>query len=321
MEMESGMKPLISLLLASTLAFPAFAQTETALPGGAGLELLRQTDRASRLPPLYPWMSSEIADAWRAGYQGKGVTVTVVDDFSSGDRFGGQLGSGYQYQTHGGWTALESKLVAPKASIKRHDFYTGAAVQLARKGLNVLNLSYGMYAPSGWDPAYMSWDPQESSIISYAFNGSAIVVKAAGNDSVAVNGSSEGYSDYLNLSLIGGTSVLFVGALNSNGRVDSPATLADYSNYAGSDPNVQKSYLVVGVEGDKTGLYGTSFAAPIISGYAAILGSKFKKATPSDIVNQLLITARKDTVENYNPERYGQGEASISRALAPLSIK
>ncbi|MGT2467349.1 hypothetical protein ACVOMV_24330 [Mesorhizobium atlanticum] len=51
-------------------------------------------------------------------------------------------------------------------------------------------------------------------------------------------------------------------------------------NYAGSNPLVQSHFLVVGVEGDKTGLYGTSFAAPIISGYAAIIGSKFTKATP-----------------------------------------
>jgi subtilisin family serine protease len=79
--------------------------------------------------------------------------------------------------------------------------------------------------------------------------------------------------------------------------------------------------LVVGVEGNKTGLYGTSFAAPIISGYAAILGSKFTTATPTQITNQLLNTARKDTVLGYNPQLHGRGEASIKNALAPVTIQ
>lgn len=58
-----------------------------------------------------------------------------------------------------------------------------------------------------------------------------------------------------------------------------------------------------------------------VSGYAAILGSKFTSATPTQITNQLLDTARTDTLVNYNPVTYGRGEASLSRALAPVSIR
>jgi subtilisin family serine protease len=68
-------------------------------------------------------------------------------------------------------------------------------------------------------------------------------------------------------------------------------------------------------------LYGTSFAAPVVSGYAAIVGSKFTRATATQISNQLLNTARQDTIANYSATLYGRGEASLSRALAPLSIK
>jgi len=57
--------------------------------------------------------------------------------------------------------------------------------------------------------------------------------------------------------------------LSCNGSTTAKASLASYSNYAGSDSAIQKNFLVVGVKGDTTGLYGTSFAAPIISGYAA----------------------------------------------------
>jgi hypothetical protein len=35
----------------------------------------------------------------------------------------------------------------------------------------------------------------------------------------------------------------------------------------------------------------------------------------------LLKTARKDTLLNYNAATFGMGEASLSRALAPLSIR
>ena len=73
--------------------------------------------------------------------------------------------------------------------------------------------------------------------------------------------------------------------------------------------------------GNNTGLYGTSFAAPVVTGYAAILGSKFRSATPTQVTNQLLATARTDTVTNYTASRFGRGEASLSRALAPVVIR
>ena len=59
----------------------------------------------------------------------------------------------------------------------------------------------------------------------------------------------------------------------------------------------------------------------MITGYAAILGSKFKTATPTQVANQLLATARQDTVANYSAAKYGRGEASLTRALAPVAIK
>ena len=127
--------------------------------------------------------------------------------------------------------------------------------------------------------------------------------------------------DYLNVALRGTASAIYVGALSNNGSTIVPANLASYSNTAGTDTVVQNRFLVVGVEGGQTGLYGTSFAAPVVSGYAAIVGSKFTRATATQISNQLLNTARQDTISNYSATLHGRGEASLSRALAPLSIK
>jgi subtilisin family serine protease len=269
----------------------------------------------------YDWMSPEIKDAWAQGYKGQGTTITVIDDFRSNYGYYGNLGDGRRLLRHGEWTFKEIGMLAPSAIMKQDDFSTAQQVRLY-KGLNVLNMSYGMYAQGSYSLNQIGWGAQESSIISYAKNGQAVAVKAAGNDSVAVGGvNGAGNKDFLNLALVGAQSVIFAGALDRNGTDTNKANLASYSNFAGSDTNVQKNFLVVGVRGDLTGLYGTSFAAPVITGYASVLGSKFTKATPTSITNQLLNTARQDTINGYNIAIHGRGEASLTRALAPVSIR
>lgn len=270
---------------------------------------------------LQTWMNPEVGDAWAAGYKGLNTTITVIDDFKSSSRLNGNLGVGPFSQRHGEWTRLESALLAPLASLHARDFLSGTTVPLAAD-LNVLNLSYGMFARKGYKVNQINWSAQEQSIISYAANGNAVISKAAGNDAVAVGGvTASGTVDYLAKALIGTPSGIFVGALSSNGSTTSLARLASYSNFAGSNTAVQKNFLVVGVEGSKTGLYGTSFAAPVITGYAAILGSKFTTATPTQVANQLLVTARQDTLADYSAAKYGRGEASLTRALAPVTIR
>lgn len=270
---------------------------------------------------VQPWMSPEVGDAWRAGYKGQGTTITVIDDFSSSNRYAGNLGTGAFSLRHGEWTRGEAAMIAPSATMRSHDFTKSTSVPLAT-GFNVLNLSYAMFAPAGYSANQIGWSGRERSIIDAASRGLAVVSKAAGNDAVPVGGvNAGGKVDYLNLALKGTPSAIYVGALSSNGSTTKPASLASYSNTAGADPVVQSHFLVVGVEGSKTGLYGTSFAAPVISGYAAILNSKFKTATPTQVTNQLLATARTDTLANYSASRYGRGEASLSRALAPVSVR
>ncbi len=271
---------------------------------------------------LQPWMSIDVGEAWKQGYSGAGTTITLVDDFRSKNLMKGKLGTKSENLLHGQWTLGEASLIAPAAKVASQDFHAGTSVPLASTGLNILNLSYAMYYKNGLDVSKIKWSKQESSIIYDAKNGLAVVSKAAGNDAVAIGTPTRsGYVDYLNTALRGGISAIYVGALSKNGTPIAQAKLASYSNTAGTDLTVQKQFVVVGVENSKTGLVGTSFAAPVVSGYAAILGSKFTGASPADISNQLLSTARTDTVADYKPAIYGRGEASLSRALAPLSIK
>ena len=307
------------LALASLLAAPLMAQDLVIIaskrPGGGG------GGGTTTNPTYQNWMSSEIKDAWSLGYQGKGVTMTIVDDFSSANAFSGNLGTGTSTKRHGDWVRDVATMIAPQGGVASHDFYSGRSVKLAR-GQNAINLSYGMFAAAGYNVSQIGWSAQESSIINYAKDGRAIIAKAAGNDAIAVGGTnSRGQTDYLNLALVGTQSAIFVGALDRNGTPDNLANLASYSNRAGTDTTIQKQYLAVGVRGDLTGLYGTSFAAPIVTGYAAVIGSKFTKASSTQISNQLLNTARQDTIRNYDPALHGRGEASITRALAPNSIQ
>lgn len=266
---------------------------------------------------FYSWMHGEIQSAWDQGFFGQGVTIKVIDTYQ-GDRWRGNQGIGEQSLTHGEWVRQQVTLIAPQSDVEGIDYSVHTPIVLEPR-LNVLNLSFGV--PDVPD-ANFDWDAQNASIIDHAQNGNAVVVKSAGNEyGRAFNApGTDGKVDHLGIDLIGAPSAIIVGALDRNGSTSDPASMADYSSVAGSDPWVQSHFLVVGVEGDITGLYGTSFATPVVSGYAAILGSKFTTATPTQIANQLLQTARQDTIANYNVATHGQGEASIANALAPQSI-
>lgn len=291
--------------------------------GGAG----DASSLARALGAYYSWMSSEIQEAWAADYFGQGTRVTIVDAFResmSNQPFSGNFGEGEKLQLHGNWVSDQVALLAPLASQTLQDFSNTQPVALEAGKLNIINLSYGMMGAAdttGSPVLTSSWSQREQSIITYATNNLALVVKAAGNDGVAIDAITEdGTFDYLNIDLIGKRAAIFVGALDAHGTTKKPAKLASYSNHAGSNVVAQDQFVVVGVTGSITGLYGTSFAAPTVSGYAAVLGSKFTSASPETIKNRLLETARTDTISGYSKSIHGKGEASLSRALAPDSI-
>lgn len=268
-----------------------------------------------------PWMSSAVGAAWKKGFRGQGTTIIVVDDFTSGKFLRGDLGLGSMSRRHGGWTRLEASMVAPSARVVGRSFNNPQRVPLAADRLNIVNLSYGMMARAGYAPHQIRWEPREQSLINHARAGRALIVKSAGNDGVALGTANrDGNADYLSLALIGADAAIFVGALDRNGAPNRKARLAGYSNRAGANPAIQRRFLAVGVRNDLTGLAGTSFAAPVVSGYAAVLGSKFTTASPMQIGNRLLDTARTDTIRNYRPSVHGRGEASLARALAPARI-
>lgn len=317
--------PLLKHFLAASAmllgcAFPALAE-DPAFPAEPDFTIESYTLSGGGKPIYRPsWMHSDVPDAWARGYRGQGAVVSVIDQYQSGSKITANLGYGVKALRHGEWTKMQVGMIAPSALLDEQDFTETQTVRLYSRYLNVLNLSYGFVGPAGFPAHLIPWEDRESSIIDYATNGTAVVIKAAGNDSVAVNtANAAGRFDYLNQALVG-TEAIYVGALSSYGTPEALASLASYSNYAGPNALIQDRYLTVGVRDDNTGLAGTSFAAPIVSGYAAIIGTKFRGATPNEVADQLLDTARTDTILGYTPSLHGRGEASLSRALAPATI-
>jgi len=259
----------------------------------------------------YLYQSPEVWAAWTQGYKGQNTVINIHDGFTTEDGF-----------NHGSWVSWFAATTAPSASVVGHQYGGQAIVGITPNKLNIFNMSYGYYSPTGTGPLVAS----TAAIIGYAQKGQAVVTFAAGNDAVPMggvvtSGSERGKIDIMSVPLAGQPSAIIVGALSTNGTTSKPASMASYSNTASASPVFQKNFLVVGVDTSAGIPAGTSFAAPIVAGYAAILGSKFTTASATAVANQLLNTARTDTVAGYNPAIYGRGEASITRALAPVSIR
>ena len=169
--------------------------------------------------------------------------------------------------------------------------------------------------------AFMPWG-------GYNFEDS-ILVLAAGNDSFFLGGKDDLESSTLAKAIAclnpeAKKKIVFVGATTR--RNDREVLDSDYSNIAGNYASnfvlAPSGFLQYSPQKGKEEMqFGTSFAAPIIAGYAAVLSSKFTDASPVDVAQQLLITAREDSFgAGYDVSIHGQGEADIMRAVAPIEI-
>jgi hypothetical protein len=300
----------------------------------------------------------EVLEAWRNGWTGKGVNVMIEDglfvahgvttamlaqryalgstfygvDISTGSALGvynldgtvnprsSQINLGVVNASYGAnlpaiigrsgpWTAGE---------------LSNAAIAYSSAASAVINRYTGV---SGW------------SNVSYL---DAVIVKAAGNDAASgVTADKEPLVKALAANSNINPRLLVVGALTGFGSVEQPSAIASYSNTAGTDSVVRDRFVVasgntpfadgwialngnpingttIGLDGQPLDGVGTSYAAPRVAGYVAILRQKFANLDASSSASIILDTARTDTISNYNSNVHGKGEASLSRALAPV---
>lgn len=204
------------------------------------------------------------------------------------------------------------------------------------KKAKVINWSYGApYQPG------VTFEPLQGGDINaarVAYN-KALIVKAAGNGYEGI-GQEFGTSfvtdvqknvlkSYLN-------NVIFVGALNYNGSSiaawsDRPgeACLQGLSEFKCTNKNKYKYYYIVapgyvdttaGSGNGSSYTQGTSFAAPIVAGAAALIKSRWPKLKPKQVRDILLRTAT-DMGKKGVDKVYGRGALNINKALKPIKGK
>ncbi len=305
---------------------------------------------------------SDVIDAYNQGWTGKNVNVLMFDQYHW--TIGNGVAGG---DSHGITTMFIAKRYAMGANLLGLDFSldlnTGKPLGVIRDfsgsvaagaAIQVINMSFGTnywsivgrtgssirrYDITYVDNVTRSYVAEINNVIdgSISMTGfnvrDAVVIKAAGNDSIP--GNLENYAKALSANATISPRLLIVGALTKAGSVSYPARMASYSNYAGTVTAVQDRFLVasgtvpfadgaLAIDGypvSSTGNEGTSYAAPRVAGYVAVVRQKFPNLTAARTADILLSTARYDTLSCYpycNKAIYGQGEASLGRALAPV---
>ena len=310
-------------------------------------------------PTLYSPIS-EVRDVWKAGWTGKGVNTLHIDVYQPGDYSHGVTTmmiidliapGATKYGIHG---SNNRRTLLPTDIVKDR---VGANIT-SRKVIDVINLSLGFNYKNYREPkdilnpnlpAHVEIAFAETELDGSAktwrnvFNGTtptsvlnidvadAVIVQAAGNDETDTANDPWCYIFAADASI--NPRLLLVGATISDGGILYKTSLARYSNRAGDNPIIRDRFLVangntpyatgdVSIDGEKMSRGGgTSFAAPRVAGYAAILRHKFPNLNAENSASILLDTARYDTLACYPDcpvSVYGKGEASISRALAPV---
>lgn len=169
-------------------------------------------------------------------------------------------------------------------------------------GADVMNFSLGGVGPAA----------DLSSALAEAARSGAVLVAAAGNGGGA---EPAGLGLWFASAAARGAGIV-VGSVDANG------TLSDFSNRAGSARQfylVAPGELIRAIDGQGRSMLwsGTSFAAPHVSGAAALLREAFPTLTGAQIVDILLRSAT-DLGEPGADAVYGRGMLNVEAALAPL---
>ena len=301
--------------------------------------------------------AQEVMDAWNQGWTGKDVNVLIEDSITQ--QHGAITGLlAYRYAPGANFYGLDivgnsfatnvffNQLNSNQSGLYGNNIKLGVVNQSYTANLSSLIRSNGpwtndelisartQYAGSAASTINRMKDAGVSGQLKQFIFFDAVITKAAGNDKIL--------SEYepLNWFLAKDTDIrgrlLIVGALDQAGSVTNPSSIASYSNTAGNDTDVSSRFVLasgttpfyngqVAINGfNVTQGDGTSFAAPRVAGYVAIVRSKFPNLNATNTASILLDTARYDTLGcsknggTCDPAIYGKGEASLSRALAPV---
>ncbi len=302
----------------------------------------------------------EVLDAWNHGWTGKGVNILMEDFLNEAhgitttilaSRYAsGSTVYGFNVPTGLGIYNFDGTVASPSSTVNIGVINASYGAPLA----SIIGHS-APWSDQELTSAAASYATSANVIISRYTGGTtftnfnltnAVITKSAGNNSLNADKAPLVKALAENSSI--NSRLLVVGALNMVGSTAFPATITSYSNKAGTDATVQSRFVVAsgttpfgtgdlavnGVAVDATtsvdpngvllGNVGTSYAAPRVAGYVAIVRSKFPNLDAVKTSSIMLDTARYDTLSCYyiaggcDKAIYGQGEVSLSRALAPV---
>jgi serine protease len=171
----------------------------------------------------------------------------------------------------------------------------------ADHGANIINCSWGGYPYSSY----------EQSIIDYAIAKGAIIVASYGNDSSLGNFYPASYKGVLSVGwLETGVGVKTVNPGANYG--ESVKVFAPGTNIYSTWQRQTKSSPGIYVAGS-----GSSISAPLVSGLAGLVWSKFPFYTPMQVLERIRVTS--EFIDDYNESKYrnllGHGLINASRAV------
>jgi hypothetical protein len=306
----------------------------------AGYEIVGVCGNYACGGPTFKRPADDVLKAWDQGWTGKGSNVLIIDSFSKQSGYGKS-----DSDFHGIYVSALVGMTAISSNVWTLDFnypsWMSPAFNGGRVGgkVHAVNMSFDYRSEAG-RPTARDW-------VSFAQDNSinvrfpsvslidAVLVKAAGNDNKALSvlGSMTILTDELASNTDTAKRLLLVGALDSDGSVGAKANKASYSNTPGTNQKFQSRFVLANGTSPFSSAFGwdltydpgngvgTSYAAPRVAGYIGILRHKFPNLNAEKSASIILDTARYDTLNCYpncNPAVYGRGEASLSRALAPV---
>ena len=280
-------------------------------------------------------------EAWAAGYQGKGVTVAVLDtgvdaehpdlagtvtdtkSFVPGENMDDIRGHGTHVSSTIAGTGAASngryKGVAPKANLIvgkvlgndgfGQDSWIIDGMEWASHNAKVINMSLGSQEPSdGTDPMAQSLDELSDQT-------GALFVVAAGNSGAEQTIGSPGSAD----------AALTIGAVDKSDklawftsqgpRIGDMAIKPDLAA-PGDQITAARSHLMDEGSGYYVTMSGTSMATPHVAGAAAIVLQKHPDWTGTQVKNALMSTT--DMLPDLGPYQVGTGRLDVAAAIGDL---
>ncbi|WP_052343721.1 S8 family serine peptidase [Bacillus massiliigorillae] len=169
-------------------------------------------------------------------------------------------------------------------------FTIAAAIEYAVKnGADIINLSFGDYA----------YDYVEDNIIQYAVKNGVVVIAAAGNEDTDLEFYPAAYANVI--------------AVSATDRYDNVTYFSNYGKYV--DVSAPGEGIMSTIAGSRYAVMdGTSMAAPVVSGIAALILAK----NPFTTVGEVQTILKKSSVDYGNrgwDMFYGSGRVSAYKAL------